>query len=234
MLDVRSVVAAYGNAVVLSGVDLVVPRGSVTVLVGSNGAGKTSLLRAVIGTLAVRRGEIRLDGREITELPTWRRIELGLALVPEGRRLFPWLSVEDNLKLGAITQRARRDAEGSLERAYELFPRLYERRRQRAGTLSGGEQQILAIARALVSKPTLLILDEPSLGLAPVLVRRVIDIVQTIHGAGTTILLVEQNVEQSLEIADKAYVIENGRVVLSGSGRELLGNERVRHAYLGL
>jgi branched-chain amino acid transport system ATP-binding protein len=234
MLEIRELAVAYGDVQVLWDVSLRVERGEIVTLVGANGAGKTTLLRAISRTVAVRSGSIALEGERIDRAPSAAVVELGIAHVPEGRKLWPEMNVEDNLRLGAYTQRARASAEETLESIYALFPRVKERRRQIAGTLSGGEQQMVAIGRGLMSKPTILMLDEPSLGLAPIVVAEMFAAVGRINAEGTTILLVEQNVRQALEIATRGYVIETGRVVGRGTRDELLASDEIKKAYLGL
>jgi branched-chain amino acid transport system ATP-binding protein len=234
LLEVAGVRAGYAGTSVLAGVSLHVDRGEIVAVVGANGAGKTTLIRTLAGMLRASAGTVRFDGVEIAGLSSSAVCEAGLAQVPEGRQLFPTLSVEDNLRLGGNLQRARRRTARNLERVFELFPRLSERRSQLAGTLSGGEQQMVAIGRAIMAEPVMIMLDEPSLGLSPLLVGQMFDIVSALNRGGMSILLVEQNVAESLEHADRAYVLENGEVVLEGSGGELLGNDDVRRAYLGL
>ncbi len=234
MLEVDRVAVAYGDVQVLWDVSLRVERGEIVTLVGANGAGKTTLLRAISRTAAVGSGSISLDGERIDRAPSARVVELGVSHVPEGRRLWPEMSVEDNLLLGAYPRRARAGMRASLDYVFAMFPRVAERRRQIAGTLSGGEQQMVAIGRGLMSRPSILMLDEPSLGLAPIIVAEMFDTVRRINAEGTTVLLVEQNVRQALEIADRGYVIETGRVVGSGTRAELLASDEIRKAYLGL
>ncbi|HEX3468101.1 MAG TPA: ABC transporter ATP-binding protein [Candidatus Elarobacter sp.] len=234
MLEVAGVAVAYGDIQVLWDVSLRVERGEIVTLVGANGAGKTTLLRAISRIVPVGSGSIALDGERIDRAPSSRVVELGISHVPEGRRLWPEMSVEDNLMLGAYPRRARAGVKESLEYVFALFPRVAERRRQVAGTLSGGEQQMVAIGRGLMSRPSVLMLDEPSLGLAPIIVAEMFDTVRRINAEGTTILLVEQNVRQALEIAVRGYVIETGRVVGSGTRDELLASDEIRKAYLGL
>ena len=234
MLEVRDLHAAYGDAQVLFGASLSVKEGEIVALLGSNGAGKTTLIRCVTGLLRARRGTIEFAGKRIEALTAHEVVDRGIACVPEGRQMFPTMSVEEHLLLGSYLRRARERRPANLARAYQLFPRLQERRTQEAVTLSGGEQQMLAIARALMSEPRLLILDEPSLGLAPVVVAQVFRTVEEIKKSGVTILLVEQNVQKTLRMADRAYVLESGRVTLTGTGAELLGNDLVRKAYLAL
>lgn len=234
LLELRGIESGYGNVRVLHGVDLAVVRGSVSALVGANGAGKTTLMRTVAGLQPVVSGTLRLDGRDIGGDSASARVEAGIALVPEGRMLFPTFSVEENLRLGAISPRARSGAAERLETLYELFPRLRERHRQSAASLSGGEQQMLALARGLMARPDLLLLDEPTLGLAPIMSKQIFVIIERLRQDGLTILIAEQNVQRALELADVAYVVENGRVTLSGRGAEMLDDPRVRSAYLGV
>jgi branched-chain amino acid transport system ATP-binding protein len=234
MLEVNALAVAYGDVQVLWDVSLRVERGEIVTLLGANGAGKTTLLRAISRTVPVRAGTIALDGERLDRAPSARIVELGIAHVPEGRRLWPDMSVEDNLLLGSYPQRARAAVRTSLDYVFALFPRVAERRRQIAGTLSGGEQQMVAIGRGLMSKPSILMLDEPSLGLAPIVVAEMFAAVTRINAEGTTVLLVEQNVKQALEIATRGYVIETGRVVSSGTRAELLASDEIKKAYLGL
>ena len=235
VLEVEEIEAGYGEIQVLFGVSLRVGKGTVTTLLGSNGAGKTTTLKTIMGLLEPWSGRIVFKGADVTRLPAYKRVEQGIALVPEGRKLWPRLTVEEHLRLAATTPRARARFEESLEMVYELFPRLRERRRQLAGTMSGGEQQMLAIARALMTAPELLMLDEPSLGLAPKLVLEVLDAVKSLKEEyGLTVLLVEQNVHMALQVADYGYVIENGRIVLEGTPDELAESEALRKAYIGV
>ncbi|HEX3549692.1 MAG TPA: ABC transporter ATP-binding protein [Candidatus Elarobacter sp.] len=234
MLEVDTLAVAYGDVQVLWDVSLRVARGEIVTLLGANGAGKTTLLRAVSRTVPVKAGTIALDGERLDRAPSKRVVDLGIAHVPEGRKLWPDMSVEDNLRLGAYTRRARPAVRDSLEHVFTLFPRVAERRRQLAGTLSGGEQQMVAIARGLMSKPSILMLDEPSLGLAPIVVAEMFETIRRINTEGTTVLLVEQNVRQALEIATRGYVIETGRVRTSGTRDELLASDEIQKAYLGL
>jgi len=233
LLAVRELAAGYGPVEVLRGVDLEVGAGEIVALLGPNGAGKTTLNRVASGLLRPRAGEVSFDGQQVSRLAPQAIVEAGLVQVPEGRRVFPDLSVHENLLLGAYRRgRARRAA--NLERVYGLFPRLAERRRQAAGTLSGGEQQMLAIGRALMAEPRLLILDEPSLGLAPLVVEQVLTLLVELNRAGLAMLLVEQNVLRSLDLCHRGYVIENGRIVLEDTGVALKSSDRVRKAYLGV
>jgi branched-chain amino acid transport system ATP-binding protein len=232
MLD--RLAAGYGDLLTIRAVSLEVREGECVALIGGNGAGKTTTLRAIAGLLPARAGRIVFRGHPLAGLSPRQVVELGLAHVPEGRQVFPSLSVRENLDLGARTAAARASRRASLDTVFALFPRLRERERQLAGTLSGGEQQMLAIGRGLMACPRLLLLDEPSLGLAPIMVRNIFEIVETINGQGTTILLVEQNVHRVLQICHRGYVLENGEVTLAGSREELLGSAYVRRAYLGL
>jgi branched-chain amino acid transport system ATP-binding protein len=234
LLALRGLEVAYGDLPALTGVDLVIESGEILSVVGANGAGKTTMLRAISGLLRPRSGEILLDDTRLDRLPSHAVVERGVVQVPEGRKIFPSLSVLENLELGSYAREARPHRRESLERVLALFPILGERRRQAAGTMSGGQQLMLAIGRALMARPRLLMLDEPSLGLAPRIVQDIFRIIGEINRAGTTVLLVEQNTRQALTLATRAYVLENGRVVLSGPGRELLDNPHVQRAYLGM
>lgn len=234
LLEIESLEAGYGGATVLAGISLRLAPGETIAVVGGNGAGKTTLIRTIAGMVRASAGRIRFKGHDITGHRTDRICELGLAQVPEGRQLFASMSVEDNLRLGANLRRARSRTADNLARAFEIFPRLKERRRQLAGTLSGGEQQMVAIGRALMADPELMMLDEPSLGLAPVMVETMLETIASLARQGMSILLVEQNVAESLGLAQRGYVLENGEVVLVGAARDLLADERVRRAYLGL
>ncbi|MDO4362603.1 MAG: ABC transporter ATP-binding protein [Eubacteriales bacterium] len=222
----------YGAIHAIKDVSFEVNEGEIVTLIGANGAGKSTTLQTVSGLLHSRTGSIEFCGENISHLPSYKIVEKGLAQVPEGRRIFLQMSVQENLEMGAYTQSAAW-ADEELERVYAQFPRLSERRKQTAGTLSGGEQQMLAIGRALMSRPKLLMLDEPSMGLAPILVEQIFDIIRELHKAGTTILLVEQNAQMALSVADRAYVLETGRISLSGTGAELAASDEVRKAYLG-
>ena len=233
MLEARDVHAGYGDVQILSGVSFAVAGGEIVALVGPNGAGKTTLLKTVVGLLPLRRGAVTWEGRPIHAAPAHRIVEQGIALVPEGRRLFARMTVEENLLLGAFAPRALQARGEGLERVFQIFPRLAERRRQLAGSLSGGEQQMVAIGRALMSRPRLLLLDEPSLGLAPRVVEGILEVLRQIHREGVGVFLVEQNVQASLALADRGYVLENGRITGQGSGRDLLRDSHVRQAYLG-
>jgi branched-chain amino acid transport system ATP-binding protein len=234
MLAVEELDVFHGDAQALDQVSLAVPEGAIVAIVGANGAGKTTLIRTIAGMHAPRRGRILWRGQDIAGLPSHRICELGIGQVAEGRQVFPSLSVSENLEMGAMLPRARAARAASREHVLALFPRLRERLRQAAGTLSGGEQQMLAIGRCLMGRPELILFDEPSLGLAPAIVQQVIETVVALNRAGMTCVLVEQNVAVSLAISARAYVLENGRVTLSGAGSELLADDRVRSAYLGM
>ena len=234
LLEVDQIDVFYDDVQVLYGIRLEVRRGEIVTLLGSNGAGKTTTLRAIMGLCPPRAGSIRFSGQSLAAVPAAGRAELGIALVPEGRELWPQLTVLENLELGAFARRARRNARQTLERMFALFPRLAERRKQAAGSLSGGEQQMCAIARALMSEPTLLMLDELSLGLAPVLVDQLMQTIAELHRDGMTILLVEQNLRKALGIAQRGVIIETGRLRLEGTSAELADNPEIRAAYLGI
>ena len=235
MLEIRDVDVFYGDAQALDQVSLEIGEGEVVAIVGANGAGKSSLIRTIFGMHRPARGAIRFQGRNLVGEPPHRICDLGIGQVAEGRQIFPSMTVGENLEMGAVVPRARRGAAAAMARILDLFPRLRERFRQRAGTLSGGEQQMLAIARCLMGQPRLVMLDEPSLGLAPIVVEDVFAAVRELNTRDRlTIMLVEQNVVQSLALADRGYVLENGRIVMSGSGRELLADDGVRRAYVGI
>ncbi len=234
MLEVETINVYYGDAQALWDVTFNVNRREIVLLVGSNGAGKSTTLKAISGLVPPASGEIRFEGTRIDRVQAYRIVEMGIAHIPEGRRLWPGLSVRENLELGAYIKAARSVRGTTIEWVLNLFPRLKERMNQSAGTLSGGEQQMLAIGRGLLSKPKLLILDEPSLGLAPLLVGEVLETIQKINHEGVTILLIEQNVNRALAISTRSYVLELGRIVLAGTGKDLLADERVKAAYLGL
>jgi len=234
VLRLEGVDAFYGDLQALFGVSLEVPAGKIFALVGANAAGKSTTLRVISGLVGPRHGRVLFDGEDLARVPAARRVDLGIVQVPEGRRLFPFMTVTENLLLGAHTARARAGREATLAYVYRLFPVLEERAGQLAGSLSGGEQQMCAIGRALMARPKLLMLDEPTLGLAPVLVGRIFETVRTINADGVTVLLVEQNVRQALTLATRACVLESGKLVLEGAGHELLGDERLKRAYLGL
>jgi branched-chain amino acid transport system ATP-binding protein len=233
-LEVRDLDLYYGDAQALDSVSLAAEEGAIVAIVGSNGAGKSSLIRTIAGIEAPRRGSVRFRGREVSGLPSHVVCDLGIGQVAEGRQVFPSMSVRENLEMGAMLARARSRMRASLDEVFGLFPRLRERERQLAGTLSGGEQQMLAIGRCLMGQPELIMFDEPSLGLAPTVVQEVFHTIRRLHERGLTIILVEQNVAVSLKLAQSAYVLENGRIVMHGTGAELLADGRVRQAYLGL
>ncbi len=233
MLEIQGLDVFYGDVQVIWNVSLHVDEGSIVALVGANGAGKSTLLKTISGITPLKRGEILLSGKSITKLPPQEIVEMGISHVPEGRRLFSNLTVLENLKLGAFTLRARGEIHQSLERAYDMFPILRNRRDQKAGSLSGGEQQMLAIARAMMSRPRVLMLDEPSLGLSPILVRTMFELILTLNRQKVTIFLVEQNIHQALKIADRAYVLKNGKIAMTGKGNELLSSPEVQKAYIG-
>jgi branched-chain amino acid transport system ATP-binding protein len=233
MLEIRDLVCGYGGVTALRGISLEVKAGQLVALIGANGAGKSTALRAISGLVPPRSGSMVFDGRDITGVRAPRVLACGIAHCPEGRKVFPHMSVEENLMMGAYLRTSKVEIAADRDRIYADFPRLYERRRQAAGTLSGGEQQMLAIGRALMSRPRLIMFDEPSLGLAPNIVERTFSIIRGIREAGTTVLLVEQNAFAALEMCDNAYLLESGQIVLSGRGSELIENEHVRKAYLG-
>ncbi|MEE8488974.1 MAG: ABC transporter ATP-binding protein [Acidimicrobiia bacterium] len=234
MLEVRDLVAGYGRAQALWEIDLRVEDGEIVTMLGPNGAGKSTLVNAISGLIATWSGTVELDGRGLTDVPSHRVAERGIAVVPEGRRIFPEMSVADNLAVGAYNKRAREASDETLAWVHGIFPRLEERSGQPAGSLSGGEQQMLAIGRALMAKPSLLLLDEPSLGLAPIMVEAIFEVLRQINESGVSILLVEQNAIDALNLATRGYVLEEGRIVIEGASSELLENEALRKAYLGL
>jgi len=234
MLKLENVNMSYGDVQVLWDVSFEVKEAEILVLVGANGAGKSSTLKTISGLQRVSSGRIMFNGEDISQLPAEEVITRGIVHVPEGRRLFNEMTVEENLIMGSLNGEAKKLRNQTMEECYALFPRLLERRKQSAGTLSGGEQQMLAVARGLMAKPKLLMLDEPSLGLAPVLVQDIFDIVKSVNKQGITVLLVEQNVQSTLTFCDRAYVLENGKISISGTGKELLNNEHVKTAYLGI
>lgn len=233
LLEVQDIQVYYGMIQALKGVSFSVNEGEVIALIGANGAGKTTTLHTVTGLLRAKSGHIIYDGQDITKVPPHKIVTMGMAHVPEGRRVFANMTVLQNLKMGAFTRSDKNEIDATIEKVYKRFPRLKERQNQTAGTLSGGEQQMLAMGRALMSKPQLLMLDEPSMGLAPILVEQIFGIIRELHASGTTILLVEQNAQAALEVADRAYVLETGRIVLSGTGAELMASDQVQKAYLG-
>jgi branched-chain amino acid transport system ATP-binding protein len=233
MLKIENLSVHYGGIHALQGISLDVPAGKIVTLIGANGAGKSTTLNTIIGLVKSSAGSVSFEGKNILGQPTKNLVEQGLVLVPEGRRIFPNLTVQENLTLGSYARTDNEQVEQDRDRVFTLFPRLKERVKQKAGTLSGGEQQMLALGRALMSKPKILMMDEPSLGLAPIIVGMIFDIIKEINSSGVTVLLVEQNAKAALEAADLAYVLETGRITLSGSGKELLADDRVRKAYLG-
>jgi branched-chain amino acid transport system ATP-binding protein len=233
MLKIENLSVHYGGIHALQGIDLEVKEGKIVTLIGANGAGKSTTLGAIVGLVKSSSGKVLYSGDDITGKPVKEVVEGGVVLVPEGRRVFPNLTVRENLTLGAFARKAKDEIEADRERVFKLFPRLLEREKQKAGTLSGGEQQMLAVGRALMSKPKVLMMDEPSLGLAPIVACMIFDIIREINASGVTVLLVEQNAKAALEEADYGYVLETGRITLQGTGEELLADDRVRKAYLG-
>ncbi|MBQ2736563.1 MAG: ABC transporter ATP-binding protein [Clostridia bacterium] len=233
LLEVKNLEVYYGVIQAIKGISFEVNKGEIVTLIGANGAGKTTTMQSIIGLIHARSGEITYNGQLISGMPAHKIVHLGMTQVPEGRRIFSELTVYENLMMGAYTKKDKEKIKENLDEIYALFPRLEERKNQVAGTLSGGEQQMLAMGRAMMSNPDLLMLDEPSMGLSPLLVDQVFDIIKHFHEKGTTILLVEQNANKSLAISDRAYVLENGRIVLSGTGAELLASEEIKKAYLG-
>ena len=233
MLEIRDIDVYYGMIQAIRGISFEVKEGEVIALIGANGAGKTTTLQTITGLIAPKRGSIYFEGQDITHVPAHKIVSMGMAHVPEGRRVFSQLSVLDNLKLGAYTRKDKNEIDETLARVYKRFPRLEERKNQIAGTLSGGEQQMLAMGRALMSHPKIILMDEPSMGLSPIFVNEIFDIIQEVSKSGTTVLLVEQNAKKALSIADRGYVLETGNIVLEGDAKDLLNNDRVKKAYLG-
>lgn len=233
MLEVKDLEVYYGVIQAIKGVSFQVNQGEVIALIGANGAGKTTILHTVTGLLSPKRGSVVFEGKEITKVPAHKIVSVGMAHVPEGRRVFAELSVYENLKMGAYTRKDKKEIEESLANVYKRFPRLEERKNQMAGTLSGGEQQMLAMGRALMSKPKIILMDEPSMGLSPIMVNEIFDIIRAVSESGTTVLLVEQNAKKALSIADRAYVLETGNIVLEGKAEDLLENDSIKKAYLG-
>lgn len=233
MLEVKNLHVYYGVIQALKGVSFEVNQGEVIALIGANGAGKTTTLHTLTGLIPAKQGSIIFEGKDITKVPAHKIVQMGIAHVPEGRRVFAELSVYENLIMGAYTRKDKGEIAESLANVYKRFPRLEERKNQRAGTLSGGEQQMLAMGRALMSKPRIIVMDEPSMGLSPIFVNEIFDIIQKVSESGTTVLLVEQNAKKALTIADRAYVLETGKITLSGKAEELLHDESVQKAYLG-
>jgi branched-chain amino acid transport system ATP-binding protein len=234
LLELDNITLSYGRIEALHGISLTVAEGEIVALIGANGAGKSTTMRAISGLRPVAGGKIRFDGTDITKMRADLRVIRGVSQSPEGRGIFPGMSVRENLEMGAYTRRIRAEIDQDMQRVFELFPRLKEREKQAGGTLSGGEQQMLAVGRALMSRPKLLLLDEPSMGLAPMLIQQIFDIVVEINQQGTTVLLVEQNAQQALSRAHRAYVLETGRIVKEGTGNELLTDPAVKDAYLGV
>lgn len=233
MLEIKDVEVFYGMIQAIKGVSFQVNEGEVIALIGANGAGKTTILHSITGLIAPKKGQILFEGQDITATPAHKIVSMGMAHVPEGRRVFAQLTVLENLKMGAFTRKDKEEVEESLIRVYKRFPRLEERKNQMAGTLSGGEQQMLAMGRALMSRPRIILMDEPSMGLSPIFVNEIFDIIREVSEGGTTVLLVEQNAKKALSIADRAYVLETGRIVLDGKAEELLNDDSVKKAYLG-
>ncbi|MEQ8153885.1 MAG: ABC transporter ATP-binding protein [Clostridiaceae bacterium] len=233
MIKIDNLVVSYGGIEALKGISIEVPSGKIVTLVGANGAGKSTALKSIVGLVKPKSGSISYEGTDLTKLNTEKMVQKGIALVPEGRRVFADLTVLENLKIGAYSRKDKKEISEDLENVYALFPRLKERSWQTAGTLSGGEQQMLAIGRALMSRPKLIMMDEPSLGLAPIIVKELFGIIQRINKQGMTVLLIEQNANAALKIADVGYIMETGKITLKGSGKELLNNEEIKAAYLG-
>ena len=233
MLEVRDLQVYYGMIHAIKSISFDVNQGEVIALIGANGAGKTTTLHTITGLLAPKSGSVLFEGKDITKVPAHKIVSMGMAHVPEGRRVFAELSVYENLKMGAYTRKDKKEIEESLANVYKRFPRLEERKNQMAGTLSGGEQQMLAMGRALMSKPKIILMDEPSMGLSPIFVNEIFDIIRAVSESGTTVLLVEQNAKKALSISDRAYVLETGTITMSGKAKDLLEDEAVKKAYLG-
>lgn len=233
MLEIKDLEVFYGMIQAIKGVSFEVNEGEVIALIGANGAGKTTILHTITGLLDARCGSVIFDGTDITKVPAHRIVSMGMAHVPEGRRVFANLSVYQNLKMGAYTRKDKQEIEDTLNMVYNRFPRLKERQNQMAGTLSGGEQQMLAMGRALMSRPRIILMDEPSMGLSPIFVNEIFDIIKEVSASGTTVLLVEQNAKKALSISDRAYVLETGKIVLDGKADDLLNNDSIKKAYLG-
>ena len=233
MLEVKDIEVYYGMIQAIKGVSFEVNEGEVIALIGANGAGKTTTLHTITGLLSPKKGSVLFEGQDITKVPAHKIVSLGMAHVPEGRRVFAELSVYQNLKMGAYTRKDKDEIAKTLEMVYKRFPRLEERKNQLAGTLSGGEQQMLAMGRALMSHPKIIVMDEPSMGLSPILVNEIFDIIKEVSASGTTVLLVEQNAKKALSIADRAYVLETGKIVLEGDAKELMNDDSIKKAYLG-
>lgn len=233
LLEVKNLEVYYGVIQAIKGISFEVSEGEIVTLIGANGAGKTTTMQSIMGLIGARGGEIKYDGKVINKIPSHKIVKMGMTQVPEGRRVFQELTVYDNLLMGAYTNQDKKEIKENIENIYEKFPRLFERKNQIAGTLSGGEQQMLAMGRALMSKPRLLMLDEPSMGLSPILVDQVFSIIEEIHKEGTTILLVEQNAGKALTIADRVYVLETGKITMSGNAKDMLSDDKIKKAYLG-
>lgn len=233
MLEVKNLHVHYGMIEAIKGIDFEVNKGEVIALIGANGAGKTTTLHTITGLIAPSEGEILYEGKDVSKMPGHKIVSLGMAHVPEGRRVFAQLSVYENLLMGAYTRKDKEEIQNTLRMVYDRFPRLEERKNQMAGTLSGGEQQMLAMGRALMSHPSIILMDEPSMGLSPIFVNEIFDIIQQVSKTGTTVLLVEQNAKKALSIADRAYVLETGKIVLSGDAKVLMNDDSIKKAYLG-
>ena len=233
MLEVKDLEVYYGVIQAIKGISFHVDKGEIIALIGANGAGKTTTLHTVTGKKKKKNGHVLFEGKDITKIPAHKIVSMGMAHVPEGRRVFAELSVYENLKMGAYTRKDKNEIEESLKNVYKRFPRLEERKNQMAGTLSGGEQQMLAMGRALMSKPKIILMDEPSMGLSPIMVNEIFDIIRSVSESGTTVLLVEQNAKKALSIADRAYVLETGKIVLEGKAKDLLEDDSIKKAYLG-
>ncbi|MDE5909401.1 MAG: ABC transporter ATP-binding protein [Lachnospiraceae bacterium] len=233
MLEIKDLEVYYGMIQAIKGISFEVNEGEVIALIGANGAGKTTILHTITGLLEAKQGSVSFDGKDITKVPAHKIVSMGMAHVPEGRRVFANLSVLQNLKMGAYTRKDKNEIEETLKTVYKRFPRLEERQNQLAGTLSGGEQQMLAMGRALMSHPRIILMDEPSMGLSPIFVNEIFDIIKEVSAGGTTVLLVEQNAKKALSISDRAYVLETGKIVLSGNADDLLNNDSIKKAYLG-
>ncbi len=233
MLEIKDIEVYYGMIQAIKGISFEVNEGEVIALIGANGAGKTTILHTITGLLSPSAGSVIFEGKDITKVPAHKIVSLGMAHVPEGRRVFADLTVYENLKMGAYTRKDKNEIEQTLEHVYKRFPRLEERKNQLAGTLSGGEQQMLAMGRALMSHPKIIVMDEPSMGLSPILVNQIFDIIEEVSKGGTTVLLVEQNAKKALSIADRAYVLETGNIVLEGNAKEMISDDSIRKAYLG-
>ena len=233
MLEVKDLEVYYGVIQAIKGISFHVDKGEIIALIGANGAGKTTTLHTVTGLISPKNGHVLFEGKDITKIPAHKIVSMGMAHVPEGRRVFAELSVYENLKMGAYTRKDKNEIEESLKNVYKRFPRLEERKNQMAGTLSGGEEQMLAMGRALMSKPKIILMDEPSMGLSPIMVNEIFDIIRSVSESGTTVLLVEQNAKKALSIADRAYVLETGKIVLEGKAKDLLEDDSIKKAYLG-